>query len=288
MFAQERQQQQNQNKKKRQQRPAFQQEQNVNRRQQQNQSKNKNQEWSSGGRSSSPASSEQRDGRESGKYGSDSRLSSLHQERIRTAGRVGTKRYVNPCKVFVGNLPYGVDSAGLSEWISNDVMGLPPAILIGECKVVRDWKTGNSKGYGFVVFNEPIHATVFIDKCNGSRGGGAKLGGRTLTVSQGKKKDDPTQVFLEKKRKKAEDADEEAIQAGMEEAVDDEDDFYDLDPEEAAVLQRLDPDLVPSSSVYEDGGDGDDDDDADMNRAQRREAARRRKRRKLPTKGFGS
>jgi len=226
------------------------------------------------------------------KYGSDSHLSSLHEERIRTAGRVGTKRFVDPCRVFVGNLPFDVDDAGLSDWVCGQ-MGLPPALLLKECKIVRDWKTGQSKGYGFVHFTDAIHATVCIDKCNGK-----DLGGRSLTVSQGKRKGDATLVFLEKKKKGATqpvDGDEEAIRAGILESAEDDDgveaeeEFYKLDPEEAAILRRLDPDLIPESELSDEGfvDEVDDGDSDSMNRAQRRQAARDKKRRKLPTKGFG-
>ena len=99
------------------------------------------------------------------RYGADSQIASMHERRIRTAGRVGTKRFVNPCKVFVGNMPFDIDAETLQTWLS-DQMGQPPAVLLTECKVIRDWKTGKSKGFGFAVFTEPIYATVCIDKCN--------------------------------------------------------------------------------------------------------------------------
>ena len=35
-------------------------------------------------------------------YRSDSKIGSIHKERLKTAGRPGTKRFVDPCKVFVG------------------------------------------------------------------------------------------------------------------------------------------------------------------------------------------
>ena len=227
------------------------------------------------------------------KYGSDSAIGSAHTQRVKTAGRVGTKRFVDPCKVFLGNLPFHVDEPGLSDWVCQQ-MGLPPTVLLHDCKVIRDWKTGKSKGYGFVVFTEAMYGTVCIDKCHNQ-----ELGGRKLTVNQGQKKQDPT-IYVKKKKAPAADADEEAIQAGIAES---------MDPLEAAMLRRLDPDLVDDAMdevLFEDL-DGDDDDDGvdgfwegddgevedfedtqGMNREQRREAARRQKRRKLPHKGFGT
>lgn len=226
------------------------------------------------------------------KYGSDSRIGSMHQERIKTAGREGTKRFVNPCKVFLGNLPFNTTEDHLKDWVCEE-MGLPATILLNECKVIRDWKTGDSKGYGFVVFTEPIYATVCIDKCNGK-----ELWGRRLNVKQGQKKQDTT-VYVKKKKEKAKDADEEAIQAGIDAAEDP------MDAEQAALLRMLDPDLAPEFTDDELFGGDDDDDEVDgfwagdeeeveefgangtMNREKRREAARKQKRRKLPHTGFG-
>ena len=231
------------------------------------------------------------------KYGADSKIASLHAERTKTAGRVGTKRYVDPCKVFFGNLPFNITENVLEGWIA-DRMGVPAPLLLRQVKVIRDWKTGKSKGYGFAIFTEAIHGTVCIEKCNGKY-----MGGRALSVNQGKKKE-TTQVFVKKKKKPAMDAEEAAIQAGMEEAS-----RSMMDPQEALMLRQLDPDLVEDSfdndddlfdeaDLDDDGVDGFyfeddeedfmDDDETPMNREKRREAARQKKRRKPSNKGFGS
>lgn len=112
----------------------------------------------------------------------DGHLLQTHLNRIRTAGRVGTKRFVDPCKVFFGNLNYTTTESELSGWISL-IMGLPTPTLLHSCKIVVDWKTLQSKGYGFCVFTEPMFATVCLEKCNGR-----VLAGRKLAVSQGSKK----------------------------------------------------------------------------------------------------
>jgi len=222
-----------------------------------------------------------------------SSVGDVHAERIRTAGRVGTKRYVNPSKVFIGNLPYNATEDVLRQWVCSQ-MGLPAPVLLHELKIVKDWKTGRSKGYGFVVFTQPIHATVCLDTCQGK-----SLYGRILTVGQGKKKQDAQQIFVKEERSEPADADERAIEAGMriaedpndDDDEDDDDEKWILDPEEAAILRRLDPDLV--DDYYDDEEDeGVDPSSATtgsstMNRAQRREAARGNKRKKLPSKGFG-
>lgn len=238
------------------------------------------------------------------KFGADSKIASLHSQRVKTAGRVGTKRYVDPCKVFFGNLPFTTTEKVLETWIA-ERMGMPASLLLSQVKVIRDWKTGKSKGYGFAVFTEAIHGTVCIDKCNNQL-----LDGRALSVNQGKKKES-TQIYIKKEKQLPADADEEMILAGMKEASM----AARMDPQEAILLRKLDPDLVDDDfdqdiglfdendmeDDEEDGVDGfyvedveeyEDDNDATgdegpMNRKKRREVARQRKRRKPANKGFG-
>jgi RNA recognition motif. (a.k.a. RRM, RBD, or RNP domain) len=203
--------------------------------------------------------------------GGDSDLLLAHTTRIRTAGRVGTQRYVSPCKVFVGNLPFGLtDGAVLKQWVATEVMGYPHShYLIHECKIIVDWKTGKSKGYGFIVFTEPIYASVCIDKFQSQN---IQLQGRIVTASQGIKKETATVLLQsQQRRRRYQDlplrTDEDAIAAGVEEALD-PDKLLDpvvafgdpkqrkavkkskakeveLDPIELSVLKRLDPDLLP-------------------------------------------
>lgn len=212
----------------------------------------------------------------------DSKVGALHEQRVKTAGRVGTKRYVNPCKVFVGNLPFSVTASDLERWICEQ-QGLPRAVLLNECKTITDWKTGQSKGYGFAVFTEAIYATVCIEKCNG-----LMWQGRAITVNQGVKKEQEQQLWLKKKKRKPIDQDEEAIAAAVQEAEEEER----MDPEEIAMLRMLDPDLVPDSFKLDDDMDGSvppiDEHGEPMNRQKRREIERKQKRlRKPQSKGFG-
>ncbi|GAX16402.1 hypothetical protein FisN_10Hh364 [Fistulifera solaris] len=230
-----------------------------------------------------------------------SRILDLHQQRVRTAGRVGTKRFVNPCLVFIGNLPYNTTNEELQTWLC-DQMATPQPFLLHQNKVdvIRDWKTGQSKGYAFVTFAAAHLATLAIEQlhhCN--------YQGRLLTVSQGQKKPDPNLILLQeqKKQRKLErrSLEQEATETALEI----------LEPEEYALLARLDPDLLVNTEVEDDSledndddydgdfieyEDDDDDDDLDskgdeeagrMNRQQRREAAKGKKKRKLPHKGFG-
>jgi RNA recognition motif-containing protein len=249
-------------------------------------------------------------------FASDSKLGSLYNQRIKTAGRKGTKRFVDPCKVFIGNLAFETDDKQLGNFIL-DTMGQSRMVL-HSFKVIREWKTGKSKGYGFVEFTDPIYATVCMDVCNGK-----KLNGRQVRIDQGKKKDsEEHQLFLDKKRKKAETEEEKAISSALDEAEnddeddddDDDDDDYEaedleIDEDGAALFGdnndddiELDALLFGIAADNEDYYEGDEEDDGiflerpnkfegeidpDLNREQRREAARKLKRKKPPSKGFG-
>jgi RNA recognition motif-containing protein len=133
-----------------------------------------------------------------------------------------------------------MDESALQTWLSAQ-MGLPPAVLLNECKIVRDWKTGKSKGFGFAVFTEAIYATVCIEKCHG-----AKLESRPVTVKQGQRKPDENLVYIKKRKAQPSDAEEAAIQSGLTQAEGHiRDDIVIMDPEEMAMIKMLDPDLLP-------------------------------------------
>lgn len=226
------------------------------------------------------------------KFGADSKIAEKYAEKIRTAGRVGTKRFVDPCKVFIGNLPFTIDGDQLGRFVL-DSMG-QSRLVLHSSKVIYDWKTGKSKGYGFVVFTDPIYATVCMEVVNGKT-----LDGRTVTVDQGKKKDQDNQLYLKKKRKAAETEEEKAIVTALEEAESDVE--MELDDDDIPIFGGSDDDLELDALLF--GLDDEDDDDYDgvylerkpiyedmdpnLNREQRREAAKRLKRTKLPHKGFG-
>lgn len=74
-------------------------------------------------------------------------------------------------KVYVGNLPYTVDDAGLMRLFS-------PYGPVDSARVVVEAETGTSKGYGFVEMPEE-GARHGIAGLNGSR-----HGGRTLFVNE--------------------------------------------------------------------------------------------------------
>mmetsp|Transcript_31151 Transcript_31151/g.34895 ORF Transcript_31151/g.34895 Transcript_31151/m.34895 type:complete len:221 (-) Transcript_31151:24-686(-) len=220
----------------------------------------------------------------------------MYNQRIKTAGRKGTKRFVDPCKVFIGNLPFDIDEKQLGNFIL-DTMGQSRMVL-HSFKVIYDWKTGKSKGYGFVEFTDPIYASVCMDVCNGK-----KFNGRPIKVDQGKKKDVEDQVFI-KKNKKPETEEEKSISSALDEAENDDDyDTEELETDKDGVAlfgdndeMELDAILFGLAADSDDEDDGiflerpskfEEDIDPDLNREQRREASRKLKRKKLPTKGFG-
>eukprot|EP00569_Conticribra_weissflogii_P004728 CAMPEP_0171343716 /NCGR_PEP_ID=MMETSP0878-20121228/17847_1 /TAXON_ID=67004 /ORGANISM="Thalassiosira weissflogii, Strain CCMP1336" /LENGTH=355 /DNA_ID=CAMNT_0011846729 /DNA_START=141 /DNA_END=1208 /DNA_ORIENTATION=+ len=149
-------------------------------------------------------------------------LTEINNERIRTAGRKGTKKFVDPTKLFIGNLPYDATEEDIRELFAKHWN--IPVDMVGEriesINVIRDWKTGVSKGYGFLVFYEPMVATSAMESVRN-----LKIKGRVVRLDQGKKKDVDEDERLKKKKLKKEklareDLDEEGnvIYAALEEA----------------------------------------------------------------------
>jgi RNA recognition motif-containing protein len=235
----------------------------------------------------------------------DGKLLEVNRERISTAGKIGTKRYVDPCKVFIGNLPFSVTEDQLQDFVLQ-TMG-QSSLVLHSTKIIREWKTGNSKGYGFCIFTDPIYATVCMDVVNGK-----ELTGRLVSVSQGKKKpDEKYLVYLEQKRQRKEarlqmSTEELAIESGLDQAesndevdedgvttfrqdISDNEDDLELDALLFGMQADDDDDEDDLDGIFLERGQIYDDEDIDpnLNREQRREAARRLKRKKLPHKGFG-
>jgi RNA recognition motif-containing protein len=80
-------------------------------------------------------------------------------------------------KVYVGNLPYSVDSEKLKELFSK--FG-----EIEEATVISDKFSGRSKGFGFVTFKEDEAAKKAIAEMNGQ-----KVEERELKVNEAKPMD---------------------------------------------------------------------------------------------------
>jgi len=75
-------------------------------------------------------------------------------------------------KLFVGNLPYSTDDAGLQDMFSE----------FGEvtsANVITDRETNRSKGFGFVEFADDAAADAAISAMSGK-----EVEGRALTVNE--------------------------------------------------------------------------------------------------------
>jgi RNA recognition motif-containing protein len=77
-------------------------------------------------------------------------------------------------KLYVGNLPYDVDSSGLDQMFA-------PFGTVQSAQVINDRDTGRSKGFGFVEMGSEAEAQAAIAGM-----GGKQLGGRSLTVNEAK------------------------------------------------------------------------------------------------------
>lgn len=80
-------------------------------------------------------------------------------------------------KVYVGNLPYGVDDEKLKELFAS--FG-----EIEEATVITDKFSGRSKGFGFVTFKDESAAKKAISEMNGK-----KIEERELNVNEAKPMD---------------------------------------------------------------------------------------------------
>jgi RNA recognition motif-containing protein len=78
-------------------------------------------------------------------------------------------------KVYVGNLPFSIDDAGLKELFSA-YEGVEEVI------VIKDKFSGRSKGFGFVTFADDENAKKAIDEMNDKK----EVEGRKLKVNEAK------------------------------------------------------------------------------------------------------
>jgi len=234
------------------------------------------------------------------KHSKGNTLHVKNQERKRTAGRVGTKHFMDPNKVFVGNLAFDATADDVKHFLKKQLGSLQN---VESVKIISDWKTGKSKGFGFIQFMEPMYATSAMELIRNKR-----LKGRIVRLDQGKRKDadQDRQLFVKKRQKNARivgvDDEADVIDRALDEA-----EALDEAKEEIASLNDFDDE---DDSLFDDEEDDDDWDDeldgwyedfygsnkwepldedevASMNREQRREAQRMKPRKKLPRKGFG-
>ncbi|KAL7494695.1 hypothetical protein ACHAWT_005416 [Skeletonema menzelii] len=137
-----------------------------------------------------------------------SHLIELNNERLSTAGRPGTKSFIDPNKLFIGNLPYTATEDDIQQLFS-DYWGVPLHVVeerIESIKVIRDWKTGQSKGFGFLQFYEPMVATSTMVGMNQAKNkkGGWKIMGRTVRLDQGKRNREEEEKEMQRRKKEKE------------------------------------------------------------------------------------
>lgn len=77
-------------------------------------------------------------------------------------------------KLYVGNLPYSVDSDQLADLFAQ-------AGNVESANVIMDRDSGRSKGFGFVEMSDDNEAQNAISQLNGK-----DMGGRALNVSEAK------------------------------------------------------------------------------------------------------
>lgn len=74
-------------------------------------------------------------------------------------------------KLFVGNLPWSLDDAGLQALFEGHGE-------VTSANVITDRDTGRSRGFGFVEFADDASAAAAVDALNGT-----EVDGREITVS---------------------------------------------------------------------------------------------------------
>ncbi len=84
-------------------------------------------------------------------------------------------------KIYIGNLPFKIDSEGLKELFSSYGE-------IEEATVISDKFSGRSKGFGFVTFKDETAGKKAIAEMNGK-----KVEERELKVNEARPKEDRPQ-----------------------------------------------------------------------------------------------
>ena len=81
-------------------------------------------------------------------------------------------------KLYVGNLPYTIDSSGLEQLFAAHG-------TVESAQIINDRDTGRSKGFGFVEMSSDAEAQAAIAALNGQ-----DHGGRALTVNEAKPREE--------------------------------------------------------------------------------------------------
>ena len=139
-----------------------------------------------------------------GRSNKSSHLIELNNERLSTAGRPGTKSFMDPNKLFIGNLHFDATESDIRQLFA-DYWGVPVDVVderIESIKVIRDWKTGKSKGFGFLQFYEPMVATSTMVSMNQAKNkkGGWKIKGRSVRLDQGMRNREEEEKELQRRK----------------------------------------------------------------------------------------
>uniref|UniRef100_A0A7S3VGL6 RRM domain-containing protein n=1 Tax=Chaetoceros debilis TaxID=122233 RepID=A0A7S3VGL6_9STRA len=235
------------------------------------------------------------------KHSKGNSVHTKNQERKRIAGRPGSKHYMDPNKIFIGNLPFKATEKHVKDFLMKELGNLHN---VESVKIISDWKTGISKGYGFIQFMDPIYATSSIEIIKGK-----KLMGRVIRLDQGMKKDaDKNRVlFVKRRERKLEESTEETEEGVIDGALDEVEDMENDEEDEYVLSSDFKDD--DDDRLFDDVDDDDDDlldgwyedfygtskweelteEEAEgLNREQRREAQRLKPKKRLPATGFGA
>lgn len=85
---------------------------------------------------------------------------------------------MNQCEIYVGNFPYETKKEDIQEFFAQ--YG-----TINEVKLIMDFETGQSKGFGFVTFSSQQECDEAVKGANG-----VDFGNRKLRVNLAKSKSD--------------------------------------------------------------------------------------------------
>ena len=183
--------------------------------------------------------------------GKGNTIQEINNLRKRFAGKPGSKNFLDPNKVFIGNLPFDATETHLSEFLT---LHLGTLSNVDSFKIIRDWKTGKSKGFGFIQFIEPIYATAAMEMVRNKF-----LLGRVINLRQGMRKDDDEtirkrQLYVKVRSKGKYSLDKEGsiIESALDEAEDLDIDLASRQDEEEGSIDEMRDDVLMRSSHEED------------------------------------
>lgn len=91
-------------------------------------------------------------------------------------------------KLYIGNIPYATSEEELKELFSE-------FSSIISCKIIMDFDSGRSKGFGFIEFESDDEANQAIEKFNGY-----DLNGKKLVVNEARPQEKKRRSFSSKRR----------------------------------------------------------------------------------------